>query len=364
MSTIEQVLSKHNRIKSDHKGFKAINTNWIIMIALIVADINLRNAVESPVVYAFTAVAILIISSRIRAFENLIHEASHYHLFKTSNNHQKFAFLYTYIVFKDLNRYRKDHNEHHKVHDAGGDWSQDPDHQRMQRLGAYELPKNYWWIVFVRPMIGYHFWEAITETILPFFQTSGTELFSRIAFCFGAPTMLAYAFGTHSVLMRFGLYYVIPYYVLSITRFWSEMAEHTHLMNNKSRISSSRSNIGFIHRYFINPHSDGFHTVHHLDKMVPWYELKAAHVALEEKVPEYNSLIVSSYGVIETFKQLYYRDLNVRAAKKVVPIHRTNVGWTLPSTEHDEDSSDEITEYDLGTKEDVIENMYIAQHAQ
>jgi hypothetical protein len=91
--------------------------------------------------------------------------------------------------------------------------------------------------------------------------------------------------------------------------------------------------------------------------MVPWYELKAAHAALEEKVPEYNSLIVSSYGVIETFKQLYYRDLNIRVTKEVVPIHRTNVGWNLPSAEHDEDSSDEITECDLATKEDVIENM-------
>ncbi|KAJ7819226.1 hypothetical protein B0H13DRAFT_2378493 [Mycena leptocephala] len=50
----------------------------------------------------------LVISSRLRAFEHMVHEASHNNLFTLARAHEWFEFTYAFPVFRTL------HVEHHK----------------------------------------------------------------------------------------------------------------------------------------------------------------------------------------------------------------------------------------------------------
>lgn len=279
-------------------GFGAILTDYLIIAVCSIACSRLsllRNLLISVPTYVVCAV---IIASRFRGLENLVHEASHYNLFKTRHFNNSLEVLFATAVFRIVTDYRKKHRVHHK---NLGDITADPDIQRYVRLGLHHLPKNYLWIMFVRPLIGFHTLEYITTDFVDFWCSARSKL-TKCAFWTCALLLTALT----DAWVWAGLYWGVPFFlILPLLRWWAEAGEHGGLDLNHE-VASSRNNVGFWHRWLLHPHQDGYHAVHHVSPGIPWYRLVQANRKLMEDAC-FKQHCVESHSVVTTFKQLRER---------------------------------------------------------
>ena len=293
----EILLTRPYRTRSGWKATEAIANNYVsiascIAICEIYTQIHGTN-LGSTILYIFT---VSIIASRMRALENLVHEASHNNLFATPALHQHLQFLYAFPVFRIVQDYRRTHLLHHKYL---GDPRKDPDILRLFGIGLDRLPEKSFWDLFGLPITGFLTYEYITTTFLEFWRSSTCWL-SKSGFWASILMILA----LQELLLQFIYYYLVPFLViLPVIRYWAEISEHLGL-DLRSCLGSSRTNIGFIHRWYLNPHNDGYHTVHHLCSQVPFYLLPRAHKQLMERSMDFAGKSVVSYGVRETFGQM------------------------------------------------------------
>lgn len=285
--------------RSNARGFLAIFTDWFV-ISLFFSTYFLFSVLS---LYAFVPiylVSCVFIASRIRGLECLVHEASHWNLFATRSWNEKVSVIFATPVLRVVEDYRPPHNIHHR---DLGDLQVDPDIIRYERLGVNDLPKNWFWIVILRPLFGYHSVEYF-KTIFKEFCLSPTKRLEKIAFWVAVILFIALS----KSWMLFFFYWFVPFFVfLPIQRFWAEAAKHSSLDLNK-KVGSSRNNIGPLHRLILHPHGDGYHQVHHLSPSIPWFNLAKAHKELM-KDPYYRSECIGSNKVSTTWKQMQSRGI-------------------------------------------------------
>jgi fatty acid desaturase len=295
----QKVLGKYSGQRNALQSTVAIISNWMYIFLAAAVDYHLRIVQGSNIC---TIVTLLFITSRLRAFEVLVHEASHYNLFHSIELHFTLEPLYAYPVAKDLPSYVKEHRAHHCWL---GDEKKDPDWQQMQDYGFHELPQNMVWIFFVKPLLGCYTFTFLSTTCCSFWKS---HQYRKLAFC----AVFLSPFIYFNCMGLFYIYYCIPLFVLlPIIRVWIDAGEHVHLLGNKDRFSRARSVTGFINRYFLHPYGDGYHLVHHLSPRVPFYFMEKAHEELKGiKGIEKRSIEASS--LIECYRQLSEPTLNIR----------------------------------------------------
>jgi fatty acid desaturase len=297
-TTKARKITRYYRERNNAKAVLAIFINYFVIAACIgVSEIALASnqvpIIASTGIYLFS---VLVISSRLRAFENLVHEASHYNLFTSSRLHDIFEPLYAFPVFRLLHDYRHSHQIHHK---HLGDPARDPDLIRLRNDVLDQLPDGFFWLFFGRPLTGYLTYEYLTTTFYEFWASPSSRL-SKIAYWIVIMSAIVHK----KIFIYFVLYYLVPFLVvLPVTRFWAEVSEHAGLDLTED-IGNSRTNIGFLHSWFMHPHNDGYHTIHHLDSKVPFHSLPAAHNYLMQADEEFRKKVVVSRGMIETFDQM------------------------------------------------------------
>ncbi|KAJ3154579.1 hypothetical protein HDU89_007817 [Geranomyces variabilis] len=247
----------------------------------------------------------------MRAFENLVHEASHYNLFTSPRAHEILEFLYAFPVFRLLQDYRRSHQIHHK---HLGDPTRDPDVIRIKEIGLDHLPDRFGWLLFGLPATGYLTYEYLTTTFAEFWTTASSKG-SKIAYW---TIVLAAVSATHAAAY-FTLYYLVPLFIiLPVTRYWAEASEHAAL-DLTGDFGNSRSNIGLAHLWFMHPHNDGYHAVHHLDARVPFHALPIAHEQLMQENAEFKAKAVVSRGFVQTFKQMRVMKMVIKDMTAVKP---------------------------------------------
>jgi fatty acid desaturase len=279
--------------RSNSRGVCAVLTDWLIItLCWTICTLTFGSDLFF---WVYLCCAVLI-ASRIRGLENLVHEASHYHLFATRSFNDNLDVIFALPVFRTVKDYRASHMIHHKYL---GDASRDPDLQRYIRLGIDDLPNQNWlWALFIRPLIGYHTIEYVQTTFLDFWRSSSLRLL-KISFWMVVFVILTLT----NQWLSFLLYWLIPLLViLPILRLWAEAAKHCNL-DLSHEISSARSNIGFLHRWLIHPHNDGFHTVHHFMPSIPWYRLQKAYQRMLAE-PVFNQYCIESHSMYSTFRQM------------------------------------------------------------
>ncbi|KAK7464494.1 hypothetical protein VKT23_006663 [Stygiomarasmius scandens] len=262
-------------------------------------------------IYAFFA---LVIASRLRAFENFVHEASHNNLFIKPRAHEWLEFLYAFPVFRLLKDYRTQHLEHHKYL---GDPARDADAVRMVYLGfirpdvdGYRLNSSKFnWLMFGLPLTGWLHYEYLVTTFAEYWTSSASY-----------PSKALYWAGVMSYVHMcnhwrlFALYYVVPWFcILTVTRYWAEIGEHIG-QDMRNDWGNSRTNDGFWHQWWIHPINDGLHSVHHLNSQVPFHRLRKAHDDLVQESSEFRERTTVSNGVLETFSQIYRNPTYVKEA--------------------------------------------------
>lgn len=294
----EITLTKPYRPRSDVKSFTAIAVNYgVAALCIASAEWSTRSSyVSTPVAAILYAFAAAIIASRLRAMENLVHEASHNNLFESPSSHGRWQFLYAFPVFKVVSDYRSSHMIHHK---HLGDRQKDPDIQRLFDLGLDRLPERPGWFLYGLPATGFCTYEYLMTSFWEFWESPSSRI-SKAVYWAGVLGGLAYG----NLLQHFAYYFLVPFFViLPVTRWWAEISEHLGL-DLRGHFGSSRTNIGFVHRWYLNPHNDGYHAVHHLNAQVPFHRLPEVHEQLMRNSKPFAEKTVFSHGVLETFSQM------------------------------------------------------------
>ncbi|KAI4095879.1 MAG: hypothetical protein LQ339_007117 [Xanthoria mediterranea] len=291
-------LAKSHRERDASKAFAAILSNYVVVASCVWASETAAEASSLPpgAGRAIYLLLVLLIASRMRAFENLVHEASHNNLFPSANDHHYFQFLYAFPVFRLVEDYRRSHLVHHK---HLGDRHKDPDIVRLFSLGLDKLSETPQWYILGMPMTGFLTYEYLTTSFREFWTSSTSRPAKTV---YWGSVMLGIAYW--QMYRSFMYYYLVPFlFVLPVTRYWAEISEHLGL-DLRGHFGSSRSNIGFLHTWYLNPHNDGYHAVHHLCSQVPFHLLPKVHTSLMEGSEDYARKSTTSYGVMETFHQM------------------------------------------------------------
>ena len=298
--SVQQALAVANkyRVRDGRKASVAIANNYLVSASCIAIVEWASGASQMPVIgsKALYLLSICIIASRMRAMENLVHEASHNNLFVSAPLHQRFQFLYAFPVLRILEDYRRSHIVHHK---HLGDPQKDPDAVRLHNLGLDRLPERPVWYLLGLPMTGYLTYEHLATTFRDFWGSPSSRWRKSV---FWIAVVLAVWWT--ATFQQFAYYYLIPLLaVLPVTRYWAEAAEHLGL-DLRREFGSSRTNVGFLHLWYMNPHNDGYHAVHHLCSQIPFHLLPEAHRHLMKASNEFATKSAVSYGVLETARQI------------------------------------------------------------
>jgi fatty acid desaturase len=228
------------------------------------------------------AIALVVIASRMRALNNLVHEASHKLLFRTVRlNRWAGMLLCAFPIGTSMHAYRRSHGRHHRML---GDPVFDPDRVRYRELGVEDLPKPRGWVVrrFLRMLTLYEMPRYVVGTLRSFVHTSETprsETVGRWVF-WGALAAALTALGGWTLFL---LYWVVPFFTtFQVLRYVSEISEHGGLYDNEDPLDLARNSVPhpFV-RAVLYPHNDNLHLVHHLFPGIPHFRLARAHRILQ-----------------------------------------------------------------------------------
>ncbi|KAI0192414.1 fatty acid desaturase-domain-containing protein [Astrocystis sublimbata] len=286
------------RSRDGRKSLLAIFSNYaVIGLCLVLSEQDWPSSYSSAIGWCVYATACIVISSRLRAFEVLVHEASHFNLFKSPSMHYNLQFLYAFPVFRDLEDYRRSHLIHHQ---HLGDPTKDPDLVRIVELGLDNMSDDPVFYLFALPFSGFIHWEYLSTVFVDFWTLPSART-SKVAYWAAVVAGMYFHQGFARII---GLYHLVPLFViLPVTRYWSEASEHLGL-NMTGKFGNSRSNIGFSQLWFSHPHNDGYHAVHHLHSQVPFHQLPQAHEVLMNESEAFRSDSVVSTGLLEMFRQM------------------------------------------------------------
>lgn len=261
------------RIKNNYSNIFYIGMDWAIIVGSIIAACNSN----SWIVY-FTA--IFLIGSRMRALENLLHNGSHGMLFAnpTVNNLATKLFC-AYPIFLSFNLYKDSHMDHHRWL---GDKDKDPDYLRYQKLGIDQLPftkqKMYLNLLRMFLLVGIpkYVYGTVANTLLH--KDRNNELAARIIFLVSIGALISIFF-SYTVIVKFWL---VPYFTtFQIIRYLAEISEHGGLYGRSDKeVALARNNTATFMSFFIYPHNDNYHLIHHLFPVITHYKMPEAHAIM------------------------------------------------------------------------------------
>ncbi len=251
-------------------------------LAIWVASACAAAASGSPLVYGL---AWLCIGSRMRALDNLVHEASHRLLSRHCRLNDAAGAVCSALLLTGFRRYRAEHLRHH----ARLGTPQDPDLLRYHQIGLAELPRVLRPIPLLRALPrGY--WRYVAGGAR---GTSPRAQALRRAAGMLSACITALAFGGTAALEAIALYWLVP--LLSTyqgIRFIVEAGEHAALYQRAPASAPLRVRAVAMTRnmrvnpllgLFLYPHGDAHHMLHHRFPGVPGPCLTRLRAALERQ---------------------------------------------------------------------------------
>lgn len=262
---------------SDLRGWLALARDWGAIVLIAWAAERSGGAV----VYA--AAVLLIGAFQFAIGECLLHEASHFHLFRTRAWNDRFEFLYSLPFLMSLSQFREEHLAHHR--DLGT--PKDALIEDYRLIGLYRKKIDMAWLWFVKPLTGFAAYFYLTKLSLRPFKCG-----AKIAAFWAAVLAAAAALGG---LRLVALYWFVPMiFGHASFLYWSEIQDHFGTRSGTRSITGALNNVLF--------HNNGYHAAHHARAGVPWYRLRQAHEEHLRRDP--SAALDLSSGFLETYRQL------------------------------------------------------------
>jgi len=259
--------------RSNFRGLLALGRDWGIIIGTVLFSIWANN------IFVYLASAWIIGTFQYAIGEVLLHEASHYNLFKNKKLNDYLNIFYAFPFLITMPAYRKEHRDHHYKSNTKFDHIV----QDYEILGLNNPKKNMFWIWFIKPVIGYGGYFFLYDL-----RYTKLERLHIHLVIFWIPIITVFTYFERLDILFF--YWVVPlFWVFSSQRYWSEIAKHYNTVN------STRSDIGLKNHIF---HNAGYHYVHHKYPSIPWYRLPEAHNAL------CSDSVDISRGFLDTYRKL------------------------------------------------------------
>lgn len=290
---VSEVLSRDETQElmqtSNLRGWLAVGTTW----AMIIGSFGLV-ALKPHVLTVI--VALIILGGRHLALAILMHDASHYSLFKSKwLNDVVGNWLCAYPTWQDLRRYRPHHLTHHKY--AGSE--KDPD---LDLVAGFPLSKSSLARKFIRDLTGisglkriygllmmdlgfirYTVSSSVTKldqtgrTFKDYLLSAWTNLHGVVITNMILFLMLKF-FGHPELYLLWIVSYLIPFSLFVRIR---SIAEHACTQMDLDPVKNTRTTYAnFFARITVAPHFVNYHLEHHFLMTVPHFQFKKMHELL------------------------------------------------------------------------------------
>lgn len=258
----------------------AMANHITIIAALATAAFLLRHPLQ-PTDALLIALCALAIGRSLRAFECLVHEASHYNWSKRHRrlNDELANVLVALPVFNLVRAYRRSHHVHHIRYGT----EEDPDRLRHTTFGFRSLCRDRLMASTIKLV------SMLPRYQVDWFATTGSSkallaagtvyhlakvCLATLAICALSRQAFAPTFIHALLVMYFSILIVWP-----TIRLLGESAEHIYNprpSGDRGRylVGSTISNVGLLQTLLIHPHGDGMHLAHHLFPYVPGWHLR------------------------------------------------------------------------------------------
>ena len=268
--------------KADLLALSQVNS-WLsiyhIMLewGLIILAARLCQDLWNPAIYV---AAVVFIGARQHALLILMHDGTHYRLFKNRclNDWITEVFLaWPHLV--TMRTYRQNHLAHHNSVNT----DEDPDWLRKKHNPDWQFPQSLMNLLymFLRDLIGL---GGINLIRLAGSFTSEERApgiaFTRVrrAFYFGAIGIIVMAGGEKALLF----YWVVPYFTwLIFVMHLRSIAEHFAINRTGQYGQTRTTKAGLLAQIFVAPKNVNYHIEHHFFPSVPFFRLPRLHELLQ-----------------------------------------------------------------------------------
>jgi fatty acid desaturase len=274
------------------REFRRLAVNGRIVAALTVASYFLQiiaaiglgwwllQLQSSVYTAAGLAVLMLFIGTRLRGFNNIVHECCHFAFSERREDNVLLGSICAAAILSCFRNYRDEHMTHHA---NVGDYEHDRDLQRIRAL-RIEDPLT------LRTVLR-HALMILSGRYLPYYL--GVDLSSRDGRAFLvmkagliASAVLFLILDPVAAVLLVWLPYV---WVFTAINYLTDCIDHAGLIGAEDELDSSRNlPLPKALRVIFFPRNDCFHLVHHLFPQVPTHHLDACHDRLLSH-PEYQA---------------------------------------------------------------------------
>ena len=234
----------------------------IALGAVLIADLGLASA-------PWVAILAVVIATRLRGLNNIVHECSHYTFTRSIRANVMFGRIAAVVLLGGFRKYEREHATHHTFL---GDHEQDKDFENLQVFG---IDKPVTWSSLARhiatPILGLHLRRYFPVDLS--FEDGRAVGLAKLGLL-GAVALGVWLAPWTTVLMV-----LVPYlYVMTAINYWNDCVDHAGLIAETDDLYASRNLILPLPlRALLFPRNDCFHLVHHLFPSVPVQHLPACH---------------------------------------------------------------------------------------
>ena len=289
-------MSGHTVRQQFLKQFRGLGTNSRRVAALIVAAYVLQVIAAVALGYwllqypvsVSTALGlglvVLFIGTRLRGFNNIVHECSHFTFAERREDNVLFGRICASLVLGCFKDYRDEHMTHHA---HLGDYEHDLD---LQGIQAYRLEEPLTPRTILRhavtPLLGLHLPHYLGVNLT---ARDGAGYRALKLGLIGAATLYLALDPLPALLFVWAPYL----WVYTAINYWTDCIDHGGLVGADDELDASRNVLVPKQlRVLLFPRNDCYHLIHHLFPQVPSHHYDAVHRELL-KNPEYRARATS-----------------------------------------------------------------------
>lgn len=223
----------------------------------------------SPLTGLALALVMFFIGTRFRAFNNIVHECSHFAFTRERRHNVLFGSVCAALVLGSFRDYRDEHLTHHA---HLGDYDKDLDLQGIRdfRLEEPLTPRTVLRHAMT-PILGLHLPYYLSINL----SARDGEAFRALKLGLIAAAVLALALAPLPALLLLWLPFL---WVYSAINYWIDCIDHGGLVGAEDELEASRNMLlPKPLRLLLFPRNDCYHLIHHLFPQVPVHHFDRCH---------------------------------------------------------------------------------------